>query len=121
MKSCRPSITYLSLGFLVAALGSSPGLSRAFPARDSPGEDRFFATFSIAAVDPENGVCGAAVASRYPAVGKAVAFARAGVGAFCTQHWNNSKFAEPALDMLEKGKLPEEVLAELLREDKMRD
>ncbi|HIG30678.1 MAG TPA: DUF1028 domain-containing protein [Verrucomicrobiales bacterium] len=29
-------------------------------------------TFSIVAVDPETGVCGAAVASRYPDVGKVV-------------------------------------------------
>ena len=43
-------------------------------------------TFSIVAVDPNTGVCGAAVASKYPAVGKVVPYARAGVGAFCTQH-----------------------------------
>ena len=68
--------------------------------------------------DPETGVCGAAVASRYPAVGKAVAYARAGVGAFCTQHWLNRKWGEKALDLLQAGKLPEEVLGELLRDDK---
>ena len=39
-------------------------------------------TFSIVAVDPEAGVCGAAVASKYPAVGKVVPWARAGVGAY---------------------------------------
>ena len=37
------------------------------------------ATFSIAAVDPETGVCGAAVASKYPDVGRVVAYARAGL------------------------------------------
>jgi hypothetical protein len=42
-------------------------------------------TFSIVAVDPEAGVCGAAVASKYPAVGRVVPYVRAGVGAFCTQ------------------------------------
>jgi len=36
-------------------------------------------TFSIVAVDPNTGVCGAAVASKYPAVGKVVPYARAGV------------------------------------------
>ena len=30
------------------------------------------ATFSIVAVDPEAGICGAAVASKYPAVGRVV-------------------------------------------------
>jgi uncharacterized Ntn-hydrolase superfamily protein len=78
-------------------------------------------TFSIVAVDPEKGVCGAAVASKYPAVGKVVPYARAGVGAFCTQHWHNPDWGQVALDMLAKGDLPEQVLAELLRDDDRRD
>jgi uncharacterized Ntn-hydrolase superfamily protein len=78
-------------------------------------------TFSIVAVDPETGVCGAAVASKYPSVGTVVPYVRAGVGAFCTQHWHNPKWGEPALDLLAAGKLPEEVLGELLRDDKNRD
>ncbi len=78
-------------------------------------------TFSIVAVDPEAGVCGAAVASKYPAVGKVVPYVRAGVGAFCTQHWHNPKWGEHALDLLEKGRLPEQVLGELLEKDSLRD
>ena len=78
-------------------------------------------TFSIVAVDPKTGVCGAAVASKYPAVGKIVPYVRAGVGAFCTQYRHNPDWAEPALDLLAAGKLPEEVLAELLRDDTRRD
>jgi len=79
------------------------------------------ATFSIVAADPETGVCGTAVASKYPAVGKVVPYVRAGVGAFCTQHWHNPAWGEKALDMLQQGKLPEAVLAELLRDDPRRD
>jgi uncharacterized Ntn-hydrolase superfamily protein len=79
------------------------------------------ATFSIVAVDPEAGVCGAAVASKYPAVGSVVPYVRAGVGAFCTQHWHNPKFGGRALDLLAAGKLPEEVLGELLRDDANKD
>jgi uncharacterized Ntn-hydrolase superfamily protein len=79
------------------------------------------ATFSIVAIDPDTGVCGAAVASKYPAVGKVVAYARGGVGAFCTQHWHNPKWGEEALDRLAAGKLPQDVLAELLRDDPQRD
>jgi len=75
------------------------------------------ATFSIVAADPATGVCGAAVASKYPAVGKVVAFARADVGAFCTQHYSNTPWGPPALDLLAAGRQPEEVLAELLRGD----
>jgi len=78
-------------------------------------------TFSIVAVDPNTGVCGAAVASRYPAVGKVVPYVRAGVGAFCTQHWHNPEWGQRALDLLAKGRLPEQVLAELLRNDPRRD
>jgi uncharacterized Ntn-hydrolase superfamily protein len=79
------------------------------------------ATFSIVAVDPETGVCGAAVASKYPAVGEVVPHVRAGVGAFCTQHWHDPGFGEQALDLLSQGKHSEDVLAELLREDPLRD
>ena len=78
-------------------------------------------TFSIVAVEPETGVCGAAVASKYPAVGKIVPYVRAGVGAFCTQHWHNPKWGERALDLLAKGHLPEQVLGELLDNDALRD
>ncbi len=84
-------------------------------------EGEVSATFSIVAVDPEAGVCGAAVASKYPSVGRVVPYARAGAGAFCTQHWHNPRWGEAALDGLASGKNPEEVLAELLREDKNRD
>ncbi|HYE99739.1 MAG TPA: DUF1028 domain-containing protein [Planctomycetota bacterium] len=79
------------------------------------------ATFSIVAVDPETGECGAAVASKYPSVGTVVAHARAGVGAFCTQHWHHPKFGERALNLLAEGRLPEEILGELLRDDKNKD
>jgi len=79
------------------------------------------ATFSIVAVDPDSDVCGAAVASKYPAVGKVVPYVRAGVGAFCTQHYHEPKYGPRALDLLEQGKLPEAVLAELLTDDSQRD
>ena len=79
------------------------------------------ATFSIVAADPATGTCGAAVASKYPAVGKVVPYVRAGIGAFCTQHWHNPKWGVPALDQLEAGKAPEEVLAALLQGDPMRE
>ena len=78
-------------------------------------------TFSIVAVDPNAGVCGAAVASKYPAVGKIVPYVRAGVGAFCTQHWHKPDWGDRALDMLAEGELPEQVLFELLRNDPERD
>jgi uncharacterized Ntn-hydrolase superfamily protein len=79
------------------------------------------ATFSIVAADPETGVCGAAVASKYPAVGEVVPFVRAGVGAFCTQHWHNPDWGPRALDLLQQGKTPEEVFATILDGDPKRE
>jgi uncharacterized Ntn-hydrolase superfamily protein len=78
-------------------------------------------TFSIVAVDPQTGICGAAVASKYPAVGRVVPYVRAGVGAFCTQHWHEPKWGERALDLLAGGSGAEEVLAQLLDGDPRRD
>jgi uncharacterized Ntn-hydrolase superfamily protein len=108
---------------LLAFLGVVGGLV-ALPGEKTPADvppiaaaGDFAATFSIAAVDPESGVCGAAVASKYPAVGKAVAHARGGVGAFCTQHYLVAKWGQKSLDLLADGKLPQEVLGELLRSD----
>lgn len=87
------------------------------PGGATPSKFDITATFSIVAVDPENRVCGAAVASKYPAVGKVVPYVRADVGAFCTQHHHVPKWGEPALDMLQQGKRPEAVISELLRDD----
>ena len=75
------------------------------------------ATFSIVAVDPETGVCGAAVASKYPAVGHVVPYVRAGAGAFCTQHYHVLKWGERALDLLAEGHSPQASLEMLLKED----
>jgi uncharacterized Ntn-hydrolase superfamily protein len=107
----RPLLLAVMLASLILGLsqiGSAPN--------EAPPEK--IATFSIAAVDPDKGECGAAVASKYPAVGKVVSHARAGVGAFCTQHYGMTEWGKPALDLLGEGKLPEEVLTELLRKDK---
>ena len=96
-------------------------LSFASPPHAAPPESGVSATFSIVAVDPTTGICGAAVASKYPAVGKVVPYVRGGVGAFCTQHWHNPKIGDKALDLLAEGKPPEEVLTELLRDDPQRE
>ena len=109
----RP-VRLLWLILLVLAVG---GFSHLGPPDPPPAEVKI-ATFSIAAVDRETGVCGAAVASKFPAVGKVVAHARADVGAICTQHYGVKEWGPKALDQLADGKLPEEVLADLLKNDK---
>jgi uncharacterized Ntn-hydrolase superfamily protein len=75
------------------------------------------ATFSICAADPDSGTCGAAVASLYPSVGRVVPYVRAGVGAFCTQHYHVPAWGEQALDLLAAGKSPQAVLGHLLDAD----
>lgn len=107
-------VTFLLVGCRVAGV---PATSSA----EAPPRGDITGTFSIASVDPESGVSGAAVASRYPAVGKVVIYVREGVGAFCTQHWHNPRWGSRALDLLAAGRLPEEVLGELLRDDEQRD
>ncbi len=110
-----------------ALIGEEWGILSDIPARWCGGagavvtKSGITATFSIIAVDPETGQCGAAVASKYPAVGKVVPYVRGGVGAFCTQHRHNPAWGEQALDLLEAGKAPEQVLAQLLRDDPQRE
>jgi uncharacterized Ntn-hydrolase superfamily protein len=101
---------------LTMTTATCPWFIHANPAENK--KEEIIATFSIAAVDPETGECGAAVASKYPAVGKVVAHARSGVGAFCTQHYGVKDWGVTALDLLAEKKLPEEVLTELLKNDR---
>ncbi|MBI3838902.1 MAG: DUF1028 domain-containing protein [Planctomycetia bacterium] len=118
---------FLAVGLCFGGCGRTEPSDTPKPARREVGELRgaipptanigVSGTFSIVAVEPETGVCGAAVASKFPAVGSVVPFVRAGVGAFCTQHYHNPPWGPPALELLERGKLPEEVLVELLRDD----
>lgn len=138
LRLCGGLLIIVALGLVCGALATSRSNGRARVTSPSPGSSPLSldsrpstldlhpthgvsGTFSIVAVDPESGVCGAAVASMYPAVGEVVPYARAGVGAFCTQHWHHPDWGEQALDLLAAGKLPEEVLAELLRDDDRRD
>jgi uncharacterized Ntn-hydrolase superfamily protein len=115
---------FASLILLIPGCSARPGLvtsPRSSAGAQAHPEQGVSGTFSIVAVDPNTGVCGAAVASKYPAVGKVVPYVRAGVGAFCTQHWHNPPWGEHALDLLAQGELPEQVLADLLRDDPQRD
>jgi uncharacterized Ntn-hydrolase superfamily protein len=108
----------LGCGALVVAIAAGVG----FAQETRPcSRDEISATFSIVAVDPETGIVGAAVASKYPAVGHVVPYVRAGVGGFCTQHYHVPKWGEPALDSLALGATPEQVLADLLKDDPQRE
>jgi uncharacterized Ntn-hydrolase superfamily protein len=60
-------------------------------------------TFSIVACDPGNGDLGVAVASRFPAVGAVVPWARSGVGAVATQSWANTDYGPDGLRLMGGG------------------
>jgi uncharacterized Ntn-hydrolase superfamily protein len=70
-------------------------------------------TFSIAACDLERGDWGVAVASKFPAVGSVVPWARAGVGAIATQAHANADYGPDGLALLHQGVSAEAAAARL--------
>jgi uncharacterized Ntn-hydrolase superfamily protein len=104
------------LGFLSLAVSAAEPMPHGADRSRVP-RSQITATFSIVAVDPASGVCGAAVASKYPAVGKVVPIAVGGVGAFCTQHYHVPKWRQQAIDLLREKVRPEDVLTRLLKDD----
>ena len=78
-------------------------------------------TFSIVGYDPDKEEWGIAVQSKFLAVGAAVPWARAGVGAVATQSWANTSYGPRGLAMMEEGVPADEVIAWLTEEDEDRD
>ncbi|MCE9647911.1 MAG: DUF1028 domain-containing protein [Chloroflexi bacterium] len=78
-------------------------------------------TFSIVACDLKEKSWGIAVASKFPAVGAVVPWARAGAGAVATQSFANTSFGPRGLEMMEGGLSAEETLAKLLMDDPDRE
>jgi len=74
-------------------------------------------TFSIVAADPEAGAWGIAVASKFPAVGAVVPWARAEAGAVATQSFANTAFGPRGLELMASGHSAEEAIAQLLQHD----
>lgn len=67
-------------------------------------------TFSVAGVCPETGMMGCAITSSSIAVASRCAFVRNGVGVALTQNVTNPALGPLALDLLQEGLAPEEVL-----------
>ena len=85
------------------------------------GEPSWACTFSIVAFDPDRQEWGIAVASKYLAVGSAVPFAKAGVGAVATQSFVNVSYGPRGLELLAEGKSAEEVIKTLTDADTRKD
>jgi uncharacterized Ntn-hydrolase superfamily protein len=124
----RASITAVALTLPVAALAQSA----AAPAGRSPWHaadgvtvdevgDPQYSTFSLCAIDPLTGQSGAAVTTRVPFVGRAVPWARAGVGAVCTQASTMVEYGQRGLDLMAKGVDPKDAIAQLLADDMGRE
>src|ERR1700731_944864 len=114
----RLSVLLLCAGLAsaLAALGNKfPGPARAAPTTKV---SSWACTFSIVAYDPDKKEWGVAVASKYLAVGSAVPFAKAGVGAVATQASVNVTYGPRGLERLAEGKSAAEVVKELTDADK---
>jgi len=74
-------------------------------------------TFSIVGYDANEQAWGVAVASKFPAVGAVVSWARAGAGALATQALCKMSFGPGGLALMAEGKSAQETLAALLAND----
>lgn len=77
-------------------------------------------TFSIVAYDSDGPAWGIAVASKFPAVGAVVPWARAGSGAVATQSYANTTYGPRGLQLLGAGGGADAVLQELIEGDENR-
>ena len=80
-----------------------------------------YSTFSLCAIDPATGQSGAAVTTRVPFVGRAVPWARAGIGAVCTQASTMVEYGVRGLDLMAQGVEPSAAIAQLLKDDEARE
>ncbi|HXM17956.1 MAG TPA: DUF1028 domain-containing protein [Candidatus Tumulicola sp.] len=74
-------------------------------------------TFSIIGYDPHANETGVVVQSKFLSVGAAVPWVAADAGAVATQAWANTTYGPRGLEMLRKGMPPQDVIAELIRDD----
>lgn len=79
------------------------------------------AAFSIVACDLEARAWGVAVASKFPAVGSIVPWARAGAGAVATQALANTAFGPRGIEDMAAGLSAQETLKKLLVNDRDRE
>ncbi len=78
-------------------------------------------TFSIVALDPASGELGIAVQSKFLAVGNAVPWAKAGIGAIATQSYANTAYGPDGLALLAQGFSAQETIEKLTAADPDRD
>ncbi|MEQ9570111.1 MAG: DUF1028 domain-containing protein [Longimicrobiales bacterium] len=119
-RTVRP----LALLFGLVAAGAPWAVEAQEPDTPPPATERVdsrgwppVATFSILAYDPETGEVGGAVQSRVFSVGNGVLWAKAGVGVVATQAVVDVSYGPRALELLELGYAPEQVVPMILAGD----
>ncbi len=118
-RACLMLIALICIPLLLPAPASEAILSASRPVPASPESDVH--TFSIVAYDPDRQEWGIGVASKYLAVGSAVPFMQAGVGAVATQARVRVTWGPEGLELLAKGKSADEVIKALTEADKASD
>jgi uncharacterized Ntn-hydrolase superfamily protein len=78
-------------------------------------------TWSIIARDASTGAFGIAIASRFFAVGALCPHARSGIGALSTQALANPLYGPAALDLLQQGMSPKQVIEQVTSADEGRE
>ena len=104
------------LVYLIAALLSTPCLAQVYKSTEPLAH-----TFSIVARDPKTGEMAAAVQSHWFSVGSSVIWGKSGVGVVATQSFIRKAYGPLGLDLMEKGKSPQNALNELLGKDPGRE
>src|SRR3989338_820412 len=117
----RAAMAFLLLFTFAAAPIAAPAPGAPGHASEADPAGLLHSTFSICAVDPKSGESGVAVTTRVPFVGRAVPWARAGVGAAATQAWTVVEYGQQALDLLEKNVEPKDAIQRLLADDQGRE
>jgi uncharacterized Ntn-hydrolase superfamily protein len=79
------------------------------------------ATYSIVAFEPTGREWGAAVQSRFPAVGALVPWVEVDAGAIATQAWMNVTYGRDGLALLRGGRSAQETVEQLVASDNSRD
>lgn len=93
------------------------GVARPAESGPPPQSQHNLGTYSIVALDPENGDLGVAVASKFFAAASIVPSAKWGVGAVATQAFANATYGPRGIELLEQGLSAEEVVKRLIAED----
>lgn len=109
MRTCQLLTASLAFAVGVALVGQR-----------TTSADPLVATFSIVAIDLENGDVGVAVQSKFPNVRPVVPWAKAGVGAVATQSFANTSFGPRGLTLMESGATAEEAMRILIATDSAR-